>query len=74
MHGLDSLHRINEQHAQAQRILNAGDPGRKGPIYQGYGKGATTDDAPVIINASTGAPHAEVIYGNTGEPQVEAKA
>ena len=59
MHGLTTINKINAANAEARRILNATDPGRKNPVYQGYGKGATTDDAPVVPNASTGLTQEE---------------
>lgn len=58
MYGLTTINKINAENAEAQRILNARDAGRKSPFLQGYGKGAATQAPPVVLNATTGQPKA----------------
>jgi hypothetical protein len=58
MHGLTTIAKLNHENTEAARILNARDPGKKTPFLQRYGKGATTEAAPVVLNAATGQPQA----------------
>ena len=58
MHGLTTIAKLNRENIEAAKTLNARDPGKKTPFLQGYGKGLTHDDAPVVVNAATGQPSA----------------
>ena len=53
MHGLTTIHKLNQANNEARRILNARDPGqtKDQPAVTGYAKAADG-----VLNASTGQP------------------
>ena len=59
MHGLTTIYRLNQENREAARTMNARNSAAPAPVLQGYGKGATAQAEPVILNASTGLTQEE---------------